>query len=62
VKDGHEFVMAQAIVSRVKRFTPNVLEGEAPLPIPALKPPHFKTAVGTCPIEKNFEFPVGHLI
>jgi len=62
VKDRHQFVMAQTIVGRVERFAPYVLESKAPLPVPALKPPHFKTAVRARSIEKNFELPVGHLI
>ena len=60
VKYSHEIVVAQSVKVRVERLATNVLEGEAALPVPALKPPNFKAAVWALAIEKDLELPVGH--
>ncbi len=62
VNDSHKVVVAQSVPIRVKRFAGNVLEGEAALPVPALKPPNFKAAVWALAIEKDFELPIRHLL
>lgn len=61
VKYSHEVVVTQSVPVRVERFAGNILEGEAAVLVPALKPPNFKAAVWTLAIEKDFELPVGHL-
>ena len=60
VKYSHEVVVAQSVAVRVERFVTNVLEGEAALPVPALKPPNFKAAVWALAVVKDLELPVGH--